>query len=53
MRSLRPALRPRFVVGLTSTVEGGPAIDLAYHLTGLPLLIVILILLVRTPATPG
>jgi peptidoglycan/LPS O-acetylase OafA/YrhL len=42
-----------FAVGLTSTVEGGPAIDLVYHLTGLPLLIVILILLVRTPAAPG
>jgi hypothetical protein len=42
-----------FVVGLTSTVEGGPAIDLVYHLTALPLLIVILILLVRMPAAPG
>jgi hypothetical protein len=36
-----------FVVGLTSTVQGGPAIDLVYHLTAMPLLIVILILLLR------
>jgi hypothetical protein len=42
-----------FVVGLTSTVEGGPAIELVYHLTALPLLIVILVLLARTPAASG
>lgn len=42
-----------FIVGLTSTVEGGPAIDLVYHLTALPLLIVILILLARAPTTSG
>jgi hypothetical protein len=42
-----------FVVGLSSTIEGGPAIDLVYHLTALPLLIVILTLLLRTPGAPG
>jgi hypothetical protein len=42
-----------FVVGLSSTIEGGPAIDLAYHLTAMPVLIVILILLVRGPRTQG
>jgi hypothetical protein len=42
-----------FVVGLSSTIEGGPAIDLVYHVTGLPLLIVILVLLTRAPAAPG
>jgi hypothetical protein len=41
-----------FIVGLSSTLQGGSAIDLAYHLTALPVLIAILILLARTPPAP-
>jgi hypothetical protein len=38
-----------FVVGLTSTLESGPAIDLAYHLTVLPLLVATLLAVLATP----
>jgi hypothetical protein len=38
-----------FIVGLTSTVESGPAIDLAYHLTVLPLLVATFAALWRLP----
>jgi peptidoglycan/LPS O-acetylase OafA/YrhL len=38
-----------FVVGLTSTLNSGPAIDLAYHLTVLPLLVATLFAVLATP----
>lgn len=38
-----------FLVGVTITISGGPAIDIAYHCTVLPLLVLTLILLVRRP----
>jgi len=38
-----------FVVGLTSTLNGGPVIDLAYHLTVLPLLVATLFAVLGTP----
>ncbi|HEX3833368.1 MAG TPA: hypothetical protein VHW04_15430 [Solirubrobacteraceae bacterium] len=37
-----------FVVGLGFTVRGGDAIDLAYHATVLPLLVLTLVALLRT-----
>jgi hypothetical protein len=37
-----------FVVGLTFTLRGGGAIDIAYHATVLPLLLLTLLLLLRT-----
>jgi hypothetical protein len=36
-----------FIVGLTFTVRGGPAVDLIYHLTMFPILIVTALLLGR------
>ncbi len=42
-----------FVVGLTFTLRGGDAIDVAYHATVLPLLLLTLIVLVRSePGRP-
>ena len=38
-----------FIVGLVFTVQGGDAIDLAFHATMLPLLILTLLALLRTP----
>jgi hypothetical protein len=38
-----------FIVGLVFTVQGGDAIDLAFHATMLPLLIFTLFALVRAP----
>jgi hypothetical protein len=37
-----------FVVGLTFTLRGGGAIDIAYHATVLPLLLLTLLLLLRS-----
>jgi hypothetical protein len=37
-----------FVVGLTFTISGGDAVDLAYHAVMLPVLIATLLLLTRT-----
>jgi hypothetical protein len=44
-----------FLVGLSFTLRGGNAIDIAYHATMLPLLLLTLVLLVRKrrPARPG
>lgn len=39
-----------FVIGLGETVRGGDAIDIAYHVTMLPLLVLTLRALVRRPA---
>lgn len=39
-----------FVVGLAETVRGGQALDIAYHVTMLPLLALTLRALVRRPA---
>jgi hypothetical protein len=39
-----------FVVGLNFTARGGHAIDIAYHATVLPLLLLTLFLVRRTPA---
>jgi hypothetical protein len=36
-----------FLVGLTFTLQGGKAVDIAYHTTVLPVLVVILALLLR------
>jgi hypothetical protein len=36
-----------FIIGLRFTLEGGDAIDVAYHLSGLPILLVTLIALLR------
>jgi hypothetical protein len=41
-----------FVVGLTFTLRGGDAIDIAYHATVLPLLVATLFLLQRNRAGP-
>jgi hypothetical protein len=38
-----------FVLGLTFTVRGGGAIDVAYHMAMLPLLLLTLIVLLRRP----
>lgn len=38
-----------FIIGLTFTIRGGGPIDIAYHATGLPLLVATLIALTRTP----
>jgi hypothetical protein len=38
-----------FIVGLASTVTGGSALDLGYHLIMLPILITTLLLLRRSP----
>jgi hypothetical protein len=42
-----------FIIGLRFTLEGGDAIDIAYHLSVLPILLVTLIALlrIRTPGT--
>ncbi len=37
-----------FLVGITETVEGGHAPDIAYHATMLPLLVLLLVSLLRT-----
>jgi hypothetical protein len=45
-----------FCVGLSFTLRGGDAIDVAYHLTVLPLLVITLVVLLRrrpAAATPG
>jgi hypothetical protein len=39
-----------FIVGLTFTLRGGDAIDIAYHATMLPLLLLTLIMLLRSEA---
>jgi hypothetical protein len=39
-----------FIVGLTFTIRGGGAIDIAYHATVLPLLLLTLLLLLRNRA---
>ncbi len=39
-----------FVIGLGETVRGGDALDIAYHVTMLPLLVLTLRALVRRPA---
>jgi hypothetical protein len=39
-----------FIVGLVFTVQGGDAIDLAFHATMLPLLILTLVALLRPPS---
>ncbi|HEU5003769.1 MAG TPA: hypothetical protein VFW71_13485 [Actinomycetota bacterium] len=36
-----------FLVGVTITISGGPAIDIAYHCTVLPVLVLTLFLLLR------
>jgi hypothetical protein len=36
-----------FVVGLTRTIQGGGAVDIGYHLTVLPLILLTLVLLLR------
>ena len=41
-----------FLVGLNMTVRGGDLADVIYHVVMLPVLIVTLILLVRTPREP-
>jgi hypothetical protein len=41
-----------FVVGLTFTLRGGSAVDIAYHATMLPVLIATGILLARSPRDP-
>jgi O-antigen/teichoic acid export membrane protein len=38
-----------FILGLTFTIRGGDAIDVTYHATVLPLLVVTLVALVRLP----
>jgi hypothetical protein len=38
-----------FVVGLSSTLNGGPVIDLVYHLTVLPMLVATLFAVLATP----
>ncbi len=38
-----------FIVGLYLTVQGGDAIDLAFHATMLPLLLLTLLALLRKP----
>jgi hypothetical protein len=38
-----------FVLGLTITIPGGDAADIAYHATMLPLLLLTAVLLVRSP----
>jgi hypothetical protein len=43
-----------FLVGLTRTTQGGGAIDIAYHVTILPLLLLTVVLLLRgRRRTPG
>ncbi len=42
-----------FIVGLNFTVRGGDAIDIAYHATMLPLLLLTLIALLRRKADPS
>jgi hypothetical protein len=42
-----------FVLGLTFTVRGGGAIDVAYHAVMLPLLLLALIVLLRTRDLPS
>jgi hypothetical protein len=39
-----------FVIGLGSTLRGGDAVDIAYHVTMLPLLVLTLRALLRRPA---
>jgi hydrogenase/urease accessory protein HupE len=41
-----------FLLGLTFTLRGGDAIDIAYHATMLPLLLLTLIVLLRGERTP-
>ncbi|MGH2904801.1 MAG: hypothetical protein ACRDK7_14645 [Solirubrobacteraceae bacterium] len=38
-----------FIVGLSFTIQGGKAIDIAYHATMLPLLLLTLLALLRNP----
>jgi hypothetical protein len=42
-----------FIAGLTFTIRGGHAVDIAYHATTLPLLIATVVLLARQPAWAG
>ena len=42
-----------FIVGLTFTIRGGDAIDLAYHATMLPVLTATAALLARTGHSPA
>jgi hypothetical protein len=42
-----------FAVGLTRTVQGGGALDIGYHLTVLPLLLLTLVLLARARPSGG
>jgi hypothetical protein len=41
-----------FAVGLTRTAQGGGAIDIGYHLTVLPLIVLTLVVLVRARRRP-
>lgn len=42
-----------FLVGVTITLSGGPGVDIAYHCSVLPILLLTLGLLVRRPRDPA